>query len=161
MKWLRAGHHLAKGDRARDNRDWVAAARSYERFLHRKPGNAAIWVQLGHMHKECGNYASAANAYQNALNLTPQDADIHLQIGHLNKLTGNMRLALLAFRRALALDPRLDVARREARHLGDEALYLSEAEELTHLKRQVRDVAGRLLIVEQALTELAAAQNHQ
>ncbi|GLV28243.1 hypothetical protein TomTYG75_07660 [Sphingobium sp. TomTYG75] len=154
MKWFKAGRHLARGDNARDNRNWRAAARSYERFLRRRPDNAAIWVQLGHMYKESGRYASAAKAYQKALNLAPEDADIHLQIGHLNKLTGNMRLALLAFRRALAIDPTLASARREVGHSGAEHASLGGGDELMVLKTQLREVTSRLILVEQAVEEI-------
>ncbi len=158
MKWFKVGRHLARGDRARDRRNWPAAARSYERFLRRRPNNAPIWVQLGHMYKEAGRYASAAKAYQKALNLAPEDAEIHLQIGHLNKLTGNMRLALLAFRRALAIDPTLESARREVGHFGAEPASSGEKDELVALKMQLLEVASRLTLVEHAVAEMMASK---
>lgn len=159
MKWFKVGRHLARGDCARDRRNWPAAARSYERFLRRRPDNAPIWLQLGHMYKEAGQYASAAKAYQKALDLAPQDAEIHLQIGHLNKLTGNMRLALLAFRRAHAIDPTLESARKEVGHFGAEPASSDAKDEIAVLKIQVLEVTSRLALVEHAVAEMMASHN--
>ena len=93
------------GDAARDARCWEEAVTSYEAYLAERPADAAIWVQLGHAHKESGNRNEAESSYLRALNLTPLDADLHLHLGHLYKITGQIELAKKHYRRSVQLDP--------------------------------------------------------
>lgn len=155
MRFFKPGRHLSLADKARDSRDWVKAAQSYERYLRRRPGNAPIWVQLGHMYKESGRYPSAASAYQRAVSLAPEDADIHLQIGHLNKLSGNYRLALLSYRQALVLDPSMEAARRELGLFEDEASPINDEDRIVLLEKQVKTLTGRVAMLEQAMEAVA------
>lgn len=96
---------IAAGDAARDERQWSEAAAAYRAALEFEPGNAAIWTQLGHMLKECGDLSAAHGAYGEALLLTPEDADLHLQLGHLFKVAHRLRDAGAWYEAALALDP--------------------------------------------------------
>ena len=64
-----------EGDRARDARDWPAAAEAYKAYLETQPSDAAIWVQCGHAHKEQGLLQEAEAAYRTAVSLAPEDAD--------------------------------------------------------------------------------------
>ncbi len=159
MNFWKPGRHLARGDRARDARDWEAAAASYERYLRRRPGDAAIWVQLGHMYKESGRLSAAATAYDQAAELIPDDADLQLSIGHLNKLAGYPRSASVAFRRALALDPNLDEARVELGIAEVDPAILDEPDRLIALERQVTNLRNRVVQLEQALAALLAGQS--
>lgn len=96
---------VAAGDAARDLRLWARAAAAYRAAVGFEPGEAGIWIQLGHMLKESGDLAGAHEAYGQALRLAPADADLHLQLGHLFKLAGRLRDAGAWYEAALALDP--------------------------------------------------------
>ncbi len=106
---------VEQGDKARDARNWPAAARSYRRALDHQPGLTAIWVQLGHALKEQGDHVAAEAAYRRALALDEAAADTHLQLGHLLKLQARRSQAIEAYAKALRLEPEL-VAAREALH---------------------------------------------
>jgi tetratricopeptide (TPR) repeat protein len=109
---------ISRADRARDNRDWVSAARYYRKALDQKPDNPPIWVQYGHARKESGNLGEAEDAYRKSLDLDEDVADTHLQLGHVLKIQGRKIEASAAYLRALALDPELNHASFELRGLG-------------------------------------------
>lgn len=102
---IQAASDRDRGDQARDRKAWTDAARFYEGHLHSHPGDAPIWVQLGHARKESSNYLGAEEAYRTAISLAPDDADIPLQLGHLMKLMGRTREAIDFYGKALRLEP--------------------------------------------------------
>lgn len=87
---------LAEADAARDDRRWQDAARLYKQYLAARPGDAPIWVQLGHAFKESGDLQEAERAYKQSLELAPDIADTHMQLGHLYKRTHNFSGAITA-----------------------------------------------------------------
>ena len=89
---------------ARDARDWGRAAEHYRRYLVYRPGDFAIWVQLGHMFAESDDPEQADRAYRIAYGLDPSDADLALCRGHLARRTGDIDLAIGFYRESLALD---------------------------------------------------------
>jgi len=109
---------LSRADRARDSREWDAAARYYREALDLQPDNPPGWVQYGHALKESGNLREAENAYRRSLELDAGVADTHLQLGHALKIQGRKIDASIAYLRALALDPALDHALFELKGLG-------------------------------------------
>ena len=113
-----ASDFISLADKARDSRDWPAAARYYQRALERQSEDPAIWVQYGHALKESGKRAQAEGAYRKSLSLAPVIADTHLQLGHVLKIQGKKNEAGDAYLRALALDPQLEDAAFELRALG-------------------------------------------
>jgi tetratricopeptide (TPR) repeat protein len=112
---------IARADAARDRRDWAVAASVYEAALAVRPDEASIWVQLGNMSKEAGNFARARRAYERALRLRPNDADAHLQMGHLQKLSGDEAEALASYALSNRLDPNNPSASGELRALQSPA----------------------------------------
>lgn len=113
----------ARGDAARDARQWALAAGLYEAYLSEPSASrdAPIWVQLGHSRKESGDDEGAMRAYRRALELAPEVADTHLQIGHLQKKMGQVDLALTSFAEALRIDADSAHARREVSGLARDA----------------------------------------
>ena len=91
------------GDDARDRQNWTEAARLYEEVIVIDPLSLDIVIQLGHAHKEMGDYDRAAQRYYAVLEKTPNDDDLHLQIGHLEKLRGNDAEALTHYKLAADL----------------------------------------------------------
>ncbi len=96
---------VARADRARDDRQYFAAALLYDEALQMRPRNAAIHIQCGHMFKEAGDFANAELHYRTASRLTPDDPDLALQQGHFFKLAGRLDACEAAYRRAIALKP--------------------------------------------------------
>lgn len=97
----------ARGDAARDARDWVAAIEAYEAHLAVEAGDTAIWVQLGHAYKEAGDLEDALQAYLRAEALEPRDPDLLLNLAHLHKMRGRPDLAMEAYDRSASLQPGL------------------------------------------------------
>ncbi len=93
---------IARGDKARDVRQWSEAAAAYGAALKLSPGIHPIWVQYGHALKECGNVNSAREAYENAIALAPEDPDAILHCAHLLKRQESAR-AIEMFERLYAL----------------------------------------------------------
>jgi len=111
------GHHRDAGDRHRDRKEWLEAVAGYERHLEHAPDDHAIWIQLGNVAKEAGQFDKAMGAYRRALELDPDSADLHLQIGHLQKTRRMRSLAIMAYERALEINPLLTDAASEIRVL--------------------------------------------
>lgn len=116
---------VARANRARDQRDWAAAARDYAAALEAGAGDVRIYVQLGHALKELGHYAQAEEAYRRFLKAMPFDADIHLQLGHLFNKQDDPAAALTWYERALQLAPtnpdiasHVEMARRRSARAG-------------------------------------------
>lgn len=107
------GSLIREGDRARDAKQWRSAVTYYERVVAAQPALVAIWVQLGHARKECGDLAAAETAYRAALQLEPNSADTALHMGHLHKVAQRLEDAVAWYRRSLQLDRRNIHAREE------------------------------------------------
>jgi glycosyltransferase involved in cell wall biosynthesis len=108
---------IARGDSARDRKDWDTAASHYRDALDADGGLAHIWVQYGHALKETRRYDEAETAYRTALEIEDL-ADTHLQLGHLHKITGRRREAEEDYLRALERQPDLADARSELSRIG-------------------------------------------
>ena len=80
---------IARGNRARDRRDWDGAATAYDQALQAAPTLAHIWMQYGHASKERGDTSTARAAYETAASLRPSDPDPLLHLGHLTGLLGD------------------------------------------------------------------------
>ena len=72
-------------DAARDRSDWPTAAYYYGRLLSLEPGDAALWLQHGHMLKESGLLSAAGESYRQARERAPNDPEIPLQTALLDK----------------------------------------------------------------------------
>jgi tetratricopeptide (TPR) repeat protein len=114
----------ARGDRARDARDWRRAAVEYRRALAADGTAWPIWVQLGHALKEAGQPARARHAYLQALKIQPATADTALHLGHLAKVAGDVDDARRWYARALVWPPGEVDAALELAGLGVEGAAL-------------------------------------
>jgi FkbM family methyltransferase len=137
---------LARGDRARDAKQWQVAARHYRKALARDPLDAPCWVQYGHALKETGCLPEAEAAYRRSLGCAPDVADTHLQLGHVLKLQGRAKAAQAAYLRAFALDPDMPAPTEELAGFGWSQTHLTQMKgllakpDITQL-RAVRDAA--------------------
>jgi glycosyltransferase involved in cell wall biosynthesis len=108
---------IARGDSARDAKEWDTAALRYRDALDADESLAHIWVQYGHALKESRRYREAESAYRTALEVEDL-ADTHLQLGHLHKITGRRREAEEDYLRALERQPDLTDAWAELSRMG-------------------------------------------
>jgi tetratricopeptide (TPR) repeat protein/GT2 family glycosyltransferase len=108
---------LRRGDQARDDGDFKAAAALYRQALGFDARRSDIRVQLGHMLKELARYDEAEAAYRQALAQSPE-GDTHLQLGHLLKLLGRRDEAIAAYTVAYRQLDENDAAAVELRALG-------------------------------------------
>ena len=74
---VRSNLAVDAGDVRRDRREWSKAAQCYARALRICPDRRPIWVQLGHVRKENGEYEGALAAYRRACSLPGDDDDTH------------------------------------------------------------------------------------
>ncbi len=124
-------HPIVLADRARDAKQWDAAAQYYQTALARNPYDPPIWVQYGHALKEGGSHRAAEAAYRRAIADDPAAADSHLQLGHVLKLQGRTEEAKAAYLRAFSIDRSLRDAAGELAALG------CSAEDLPQLLRAI------------------------
>lgn len=90
-----------RGDAARDTRNWPSAAYFYDQVLKREPTDAALWLQQGHMMKECGLFAKARDCYEQAATLLPSDPEPLVQLAILSKIQGDFANAAALYKRCL------------------------------------------------------------
>ena len=111
-RWVRRS--LARGNYARDHKDWATARERYRAHLDAHPQDFAIWVQFGHVLKEGRQPAQALTAYKTAEAIRPDDADLVLQVGHVYKVLGRPDEARSYYDRAVSLGERRAVAELDA-----------------------------------------------
>lgn len=92
------------GDTARGAGHWTKAAEAYRDHLRAAPDDGPIWVQLGHMLKETGDYLGAEQAYARAATLLGSNADLSLNRGRLLRLMGDDAGAATHFATSYELD---------------------------------------------------------
>lgn len=92
------------GNRARDKGRWAEAANHYRRHLDDTPEDFAIWVQLGHMLTELGDYPGADTAYGHAAGIEADDADLLLCWARSRRRAGDVRRARDLYGLSLARD---------------------------------------------------------
>ncbi|WP_162875494.1 glycosyltransferase [Sphingomonas crusticola] len=94
----------ARGNRARDARRWAEAAEHYRRHLAEQPDDFSIWVQLGHMLTQSGDYEEADRSYRRAAEIDGRSADLLLCWGHSRKLAGDIDRARELYAESLGID---------------------------------------------------------
>jgi glycosyltransferase involved in cell wall biosynthesis len=109
---------IARGNAARNRKDWPEAISNYTKALEIHPAIGSIWVQLGHAFKESGALSDAEMAYNRAAKYLPQNSDLQLQLGHLSKIRGKMADAAYYYSLSLFYDPANLLAVRELKNLG-------------------------------------------
>ncbi len=114
------------GDAARDRGQWSQAAALYQSYLDARPNDFAIWVQLGHAHKEAGDPLAAERAYRAAEALDGANADLLLNLGHLMKSRLHLAEAADYYGRSHAVDGNA-AARREMEAIAADGSVLPRA----------------------------------
>jgi O-antigen biosynthesis protein len=92
LRWL-----LRRADRARDRRDYAAAARLYHKALARDHRRTETRLQLAQMFKELARFSEAEAAFRQVLALSPSHREAHLRLAELLTLLGRRDEAILAY----------------------------------------------------------------
>ena len=114
------GKLLRLADEARDRKQYLVAAKLYDRALRAGAPKVDILLllQCGHMHKEAGNLREAEARYLQALSLEPKNAEVLLQLGHFYKVAGRYADAKQYYQEALIARPGWTDAENELRRLA-------------------------------------------
>jgi serine/threonine-protein kinase len=78
----------------------------YRAALALRPGNAAVYSNLGNALKAQGDLDGAIASYRRAIDLRPGDAVAHSNLGRALQAKGDLKGAMAALHRAVAIDPR-------------------------------------------------------
>jgi GT2 family glycosyltransferase len=105
---FRRDHDRIAGDAARDRRDWTAAAASYRRHLAKRPTHTAVWLRLGNMFKESGQFEEAERAYSEVSRLTPDSGAGPRMRAELSRRQGDLVQACRHYLEAWRRDRDLD-----------------------------------------------------
>jgi len=77
-----------------------------EAELQRQPGNANLYIKLGHTYWEENNFPKAFDAFQEATRVGPNSAEAHNWFGVALMQKGDFPTAITEFRKAISLDPK-------------------------------------------------------
>ena len=94
---------IARADRLREDRQWLAAATLYGEALEHGTRSAEGWVQYAHMLKEAELFDEAIQAYEFAIHRDGNYPDARLHLAHLFKRLGQSSNALATFEALSAL----------------------------------------------------------
>jgi len=77
-----------------------------EQAVASKPGDQALWVDLGNLYFDAQQPGKAVAAYEKAVVLGPVGADVWTDLGIMHRESGSTQKAVESFDAALKLDPR-------------------------------------------------------
>lgn len=127
---------IARGNRARDERQWTSAAAAYRAALGKDPRLQHIWVQLGHMLREAGDAFGAKLAYSRAWDIGPPDAEPLLYLAHMAREAGDKAAAMRMYQLLMETDPE---GTKGSAELGD-LLACAPEEEGRRLRGDLRSL---------------------
>lgn len=130
-------HLIQCADEARDQKQFIIAAKFYEQSLRFGTPRTDILLQCGHMYKEAKNFPPARVCYLQALDLEPNNAEILLQLGHFSKVVGHYIDAEDYYKKATVALPEWDVPRSELIHLQG-SIDLEQEKQRTSSPNQIQ-----------------------
>jgi Flp pilus assembly protein TadD len=143
---------LATAQSAMENKDYAAAAHSYQEYLAKRPDDANIHFQLGYAYTALQKSADAKAEYEKAIALDPKMAPAYLNLG-LTLLDSDPAAAVEPLQKAVELSPNqaepkyfLGVALERS---GKPALAIEQyqaAEKLDEKHFETRLALGRTLL---------------
>ncbi len=95
---------LATASQAMDRKDYATAADNFERYLAKKPDDAAIHFQLGYAYTALNRLADAKTEYQKTIQLDPKIPQAYLNLG-LTQLDSDPAAAVGPLQKAVELQP--------------------------------------------------------
>jgi tetratricopeptide (TPR) repeat protein len=95
------GNFLAEAGMTKD------ALAYYDVALRLDPGDSVLWINLGTLQRQLGNFSAAASAYGKALGIDPNQAAAHYNLAASYDALGKYDQAIEEYKIALRLDPSL------------------------------------------------------
>lgn len=77
-----------------------------ERAVASRPGDQALWIDLGNLYFDAQQPGKSIAAYEKAVVLGPVSADVWTDLGIMHRESGDTKKAVESFDAALKLDPR-------------------------------------------------------
>lgn len=152
---------LQQGNRARDAREWAAAAAAYRTALSIQPTLHHIWIQLGNMLKENGRSEQAQAAYEEAVRLRPQDGEARMYLAHLHKNVGQPLVAARYLAGLVAGGSQVDEAARELAEIVKPVASFSTSQLCAILQENdalpVTDLAPAIAALDDVMARLAGS----
>ncbi len=93
-----------------------------QKALDKAPGNAALMIVLGRLHRMTGDDPRALEMFRRAVAAKPGDAQVSLLIGEIERAAGNTKEARAAYDLALQQATAKDMKKKALRALADLAL---------------------------------------
>lgn len=131
------------------------ALRHFEKSLDLGPPAheiASIYVHLGSVYKDLGDYRKGVAALMQAKELNPELKEAHHLLGFCFFKLGEYRRAVECFEKAIELDPGSGI---DYANLGINLLRLGHVEEAAYVLRQALDLDPTLDFARQALQKVA------
>lgn len=82
-----------------------------ETVAEKNPTKPDVWIRLGDLYADSGQYEKAMAAYGRYLQRDPRNADVWVDLGMLHRITDRPEEAITSFDRAIAEDPKNESAR--------------------------------------------------
>jgi ribosomal protein S12 methylthiotransferase accessory factor len=132
----------------------LEALRHFEQSLDLAPPAheiASIYVHLGSVHRDLGDYLKGVEALMQARNLNPDLKEAHHLLGFCFFKLGEYRQAVECFEKTIELDPGSGI---DYANLGINLLRLGHKQEAAYVLKQALDLDPSLDFARRALTEL-------
>ena len=84
-----------------------AAIAYYGIALQMEKNDALLWLNVGTLHRQVGEYSAASSAYSRSLTVDPNNAFAHYNLGAVMDEMGRYEEAIREYKMALTLDPSL------------------------------------------------------
>jgi tetratricopeptide (TPR) repeat protein len=118
---VQSGMQVAPKDRDKAKQLYQQAADTYKEILKTTHNAADVWLRLGILQRELGQYDAALASFQQASTADPHNSAALLNEGMLYEFMGNKKEALAAYNKVLGVDPENPIALNDVAFLNAEA----------------------------------------
>jgi tetratricopeptide (TPR) repeat protein len=118
---VQAGVQFLSKDRARTKQYYEQAANNYKEILKTTTNSADIWLRLGILQRELGQYDAALASFDNGNNADPKNSASLLNKAMLLEALGKKQEALATYTKVLGVDPENPLAMNNVAFLNAES----------------------------------------
>jgi tetratricopeptide (TPR) repeat protein len=118
---VQAGMQVAQKDPEKAKQLYQNAENSYKDILKTNQNSTDVWLRLGILQRELGQYDAALASFQQASNTDPRNSAALLNAGMLYEFMGKKTDAIAAYNKVLGIDPDNALAMNNVAFLNAEA----------------------------------------